>query len=254
MQIHTLEGRRIIITGGASGMGAGLVQAFPAMGAKVVSLDRDEARGAPLAHEAGAAFVQVDVADKSSVDRAFNAATDILGGLDVLVHAAGIAPFSPSHDFPVDTWNDVMAVNALGTVLTNQAAFAAMQANGGAILNFASFAGAIGLTGKSAYAASKGAVLAWTRTVAQEWGPFNISVNAIAPAIWTPMFDQTRSKLTPEALTELDARFARDIPLGGKLGDIEQDFVPVMAFYCSEGARFITGQTISIDGGKLMVR
>lgn len=254
MSINSLEGRRIVITGGSSGMGAGMVRAFPSLGAKVVSLDRDEARGAAIARASGADFVAVDVTDKASVQNAFRTATAKLGGLDVLVHAAGIAPFSPSEDFPVDTWHDVMSVNALGTVLTNQAAFAAMKEQGGAILNFASFAGVTGLPLKSAYAASKGAVLAWTRTVAQEWGPFNITVNAIAPAIWTAMFDETRSKLTPEALAELDARFARDIPLGGKLGDIERDFVPVMAFYCSRGARFITGQTIAIDGGKLMAR
>lgn len=254
MQPNTLESRRIIVTGGASGMGAGLVRAFPGLGARVVSLDRDEARGAPMARESNAGFVPVDVSDKASVNRAFHSATAILGGLDVLVHAAGIAPFTPSEDFPVGTWNEVMAVNALGTVLTNQAAFAAMKASGGAILNFASFAGVIGLANKAAYAASKGAVLAWTRTVAHEWGAFNITVNAIAPAIWTPMFDKTRSELSPDALAELDARFARDIPLGGKLGDIDRDFVPAMAFYCSAGARFITGQTISIDGGKLMAR
>ncbi|MBM3347954.1 MAG: SDR family oxidoreductase [Betaproteobacteria bacterium] len=235
-------------------MGAGLVRAFPGLGAKVVSLDRDEARGAPLARESNAGFVPVDVAVKASVEQAFKTATAILGGLDVLVHAAGVAPFTPSDDFPVGTWNDVMAVNALGTVLTNQAAFAAMKAGGGAILNFASFAGVTGLPAKAAYAASKGAVLAWTRTVAQEWGAFNVTVNAIAPAIWTLMFDKTRSELSPQALAELDARFARHIPLGGRLGDIDRDFVPALAFYCSAGARFITGQTICIDGGKLMAR
>ncbi|CAN5263119.1 SDR family oxidoreductase [soil metagenome] len=249
-----LDGRRVIITGGASGMGEGLVRAFPQLGARVVSLDLTEEAGRAIAKEAGADFVAVNVSDEESVTSAIDAAVDILGGLDVLIHAAGIAPSSSGEDTTVGLWNKVMAINALGTMLTNQAAFRHLKTSGGRILNFASAAGVIGLPNKPAYAASKGAVLGWTRTVAQEWAKSNVTVNAIAPAIWTPMYDKTRSEMTADQLAAHDEFMYRSVPIGGKLGDIEADFVPVMAFYASEGAGFMTGQTISVDGGTLMVR
>ncbi|CAN5338235.1 SDR family oxidoreductase [soil metagenome] len=252
--ITRLDGNRIIITGGASGMGEGLVRAFPQLGASVVSLDLSEEVGSRIASESGAEFVAVDVSDKDSVDSAVDEAVSKLGGLDVLIHAAGIAPSSPGESTSVELWNTVMSINALGTLLTNQAAFRHLKAEGGRILNFASAAGVVGLPNKSAYAASKGAVLGFTRTVAAEWAKYNITVNAIAPAIWTPMYDKTRSEMTPEQLSAHDAMMAKAVPIGGKLGDIDSDFVPVMAFYASRGAGFMTGQTISVDGGTLMVR
>ncbi|MCU1612723.1 MAG: oxidoreductase [Frankiales bacterium] len=249
-----LDGRRIIVTGGASGMGAGLVERFPGLGADVVSMDVTADEGARIAEKAGARFLRCDVTDPVSVESATAEAVGLLGGLDVLVHAAGIAPGSPAESTPFEMWNRVLTVNATGTFLTNQAAFAHLREAGGQILNFASAAGVSGLPGKAAYAASKGAVVAWTRTAAQEWGRYGITVNAIAPAIWTPMYDTTRASMTPEQLADHDAFMARAVPLGGKLGDVERDFVPVMAFLAGEGARFMTGQIFSVDGGTLMVR
>jgi NAD(P)-dependent dehydrogenase (short-subunit alcohol dehydrogenase family) len=235
-------------------MGEGLVRAFPKLGAKLVCLDLNEETGRRIAAESGADFVRVDVADKASVDAAFASAVAKLGGLDVLVHAAGIAPASPAEASSVELWSKVLAVNTLGTMLTNQAAFRQLKERGGQIVNFASAAGIVGLPNKSVYAMSKGAVLAWSRTAAQEWARHGVTVNMIAPAIWTPMYDKTRSEMSPAALAAHDAYMKQAVPLGGKLGDIDSDFVPVLAFYCSEGAKFMTGQIVSIDGGTLMVR
>ncbi|MCW2529732.1 MAG: Short-chain dehydrogenase [Pseudonocardiales bacterium] len=254
MAITRLDGRRVIITGGASGMGEGLVRAFPGLGAQVVSLDVTEASGRAIAEASGARFVKVDVSDKESVDAAFADAVGHLGGLDVLIHAAGIAPSSPAESTSVDLWTRIMAINTLGTMLTNQAAYSYLKGTGGAILNFASAAGVMGLPNKSAYAMSKGAVVAWTRTAAIEWAPANVTVNAIAPAIWTPMYDKTRSEMSAEQLVAHDEVMKKNVPIGGQLGDIEKHFLPVMAFYASEGAAFLTGQIVSIDGGTLMVR
>ncbi|CAN5355671.1 SDR family oxidoreductase [soil metagenome] len=255
MAVTRLDGRRIIITGGASGMGEGLVRAFPGLGADVVSLDMSEESGQRIADDSGATFIRVDVAEKESVDAAIGQAVESLGGLDVLVHAAGIAPSSPAETSSVDLWTTTLTVNTLGTMLTNQAAYAHMKHNGGGqIINFASGAGIVGLPNKSVYAMSKGAVVAWTRTAAQEWAKNGVTLNMIAPAIWTPMYDKTRSEMAPKVLAAHDAYLKTAIPLGGKLGDIDEDFVPVLAFYASEGAKFVTGQVVPVDGGTLMVR
>lgn len=257
---ESLTGTRVLVTGGASGMGAGIVGAFAAAGASVVSCDIQEDAGAEIAANADAAgpgraeFVACDVTDKASVDTAFDRAADLLGGLDVLVHAAGIAPGTPAADIPVEEWERVLTVNATGTFLTNQAAFRHLRERGGRILNFASAAGVIGLRNKAHYAASKGAVLGWTRTVAQEWGSTGVTVNAIAPAISTPMYAATRASMSPEQLAALDAQLAAQMPIDGRLGDVDRDLVPLMIFLAGAGSRFITGQVFAVDGGMLMVR
>lgn len=249
-----LTGRRVIVTGGASGMGEGLVRAFPGLGAQVVAMDNNVETGRCVATRAGAHFVALDVCDSRSVEAAVAQAVALMGGLDVLIHCAGIAPGGPAASTSPATWERVMSVNATGTFLLNQAVFPYLSEGGGAILNFASAAGVQGYPGKAAYAASKGAVVAWTRTLAQEWGSLGISVNAIAPAIWTPMYDQTRAQMSAEQLAEHDRQMRQAVPLGGRLGDIDEHFVPVMAFLASTGARFITGQVLPVDGGILQMR
>lgn len=250
-----LTAKRIIVTGGASGMGQSLVEAFPGLGASVVSLDFNEAAGAAIAKAAGAAFITCNVTEKDSVDHAVGAAVEQMGGLDVLINAAGIAPGSAAEKISLEEWQKVMAVNATGTFLTNVAAFPFLHAaGGGSILNFASAAGIQGYVGKAHYAASKGAVVAWVRSLASEWGPYNIRVNAIAPAIWTPMYDTTRAAMSPQQLAKHDEHMRDAVPLGGKLGDVKKDFLPVMAFLCSDDAHYMTGQVFAIDGGVLMLR
>jgi len=254
MSERSLKGRRVIITGGASGMGEGLVRAFPGLGANIVSLDLNVDAGIRVAKEAAAHFVPCDVMDKGSVDQAIAEAVAHLGGLDVLIHAAGVAPGGAAEEITLDSWNTVMAINATGTFLTNQAVFPHLKDRGGRVINFASAAGVKGYPGKAAYAAAKGAVLAWMRSVAVEWAPYGITVNAVAPAIWTPMYDKTRASMTPEQLAAHDASLAQSIPLGGRLGDVQRDFVPVLAFLAGDGASFMTGQVFAIDGGGLMMR
>ncbi|RBL65224.1 short-chain dehydrogenase, partial [Pseudomonas sp. MWU13-2625] len=147
----------------------------------------------------------------------FACADEQLDGLDVLVHAAGIAPNARADCITLDEWEQVFAVNTRGTFLTNRAAYERLKSSGGRIINFASAAGVIGQPGKAHYAASKGAVLAWTRTVAREWGPLGITVNAIAPAMWTPMYEATRASMSAEQLQQHDGFMAGQVPIGGRL-------------------------------------
>jgi len=243
-----------MVTGGASGMGAALVAALPKLGARVVSLDLDQEAGAARAKAAGAAFRQADVTDQAGFAAAVDSGVAELGGLDVLIHAAGIAPSGPAATMTLDLWNQVMGVNATGTFIANQAVYQHLKDNGGAIINFCSAAGINGYPGKAAYAAAKGAVAAWVRSLAVEWAPSGIRINALAPAIWTPMYDRTRSEMSAEQLAAHDTMMKTAVPLGGKLGDVQDDFVPVVVFLASESSRFITGQILPVDGGALMMR
>jgi NAD(P)-dependent dehydrogenase (short-subunit alcohol dehydrogenase family) len=246
-----LAGKRIIVTGGASGIGAATVRAYVRERAKVVSLDVNDDAGELSAKEVGTLYRHCDVSARAEVNEVFAAAIEELGGLDVLVHAAGIEPATLAEDTPEDEWDLVLDVNAKGTMLTNQAAFRAMQATGGAIVNFASPAGIEGQAGSAAYAASKGAVLGWTRTVAHEWGRYRIRVNAMAPVMSTPMLERHRARLTLEEQQGMDFVLAARIPLGGKPGDPDTDLGPVMVFLASDASHFITGQTLCVDGGML---
>lgn len=249
-----IHGKKIIITGGTSGMGKILVERFPALGAKLVFFGRTADKGEALANGSGAHFIQADVADKASISRAMDEAVAHLGGLDILINTAGISPGAKAEDIELDEWNEVMDINSTGTFLTNTLAFPHLKQRGGAILNFSSAGGIQGYPNKAHYAASKGAVSAWVRSIAKEWGQYNIRVNAIAPAIWTPMYDKTRASMNPEQLAAHDEMLKASIPLGGKLGDVEKDYLPVMRFLCSDDAKFMTGQMFAIDGGAIMLR
>jgi NAD(P)-dependent dehydrogenase (short-subunit alcohol dehydrogenase family) len=246
-----LDGRRVIVTGAGSGMGRGLTMAFPALGAQVVAMDVNETTGRQVAEEAGVRFIACEVSDEASVNAAFDEAAAALGGLDVLVHAAGIS--MPANAPPtLELWNRVMGVNATGTFLTNIAAARHMEASGGGqILNFGSSAGVSAYPEKPAYSASKGAVAAFSRTMAAKWGKQGITVNVILPGMRTPLYDALVASLTPEAFQALVERSGRPID---RIGEIETDLVPLLAFLSSASCRYITGQMISIDGGALMVR
>lgn len=255
-----LEDRRIVVTGGARGIGAAVVRAFVREGAAVVSMDLLEDEGiaaAEAADECGPGAVvhqTVDVGDRESVRRAFAAAAENLGGLDVLFHSAGVQRSLPTVDMRDEDWDFVLDTNARSTMLTNQAAFRLMREHGGRIINSGSAAGLIGMPETAHYAASKGAVMAWTRSVAHEWGRWGVTVNAIVPAIWTPMYQAFRDQLSPEDLEAHDAAQRRRIPLGGRMGDPDEDLAPVLVFLAGDGARFITGQLIAINGGADCVR
>lgn len=255
-----LDGRRIILTGGARGIGAAVVRAYVEAGAIVHSLDlMDEAGRAVVdaANQKGpgrAAYHHCDISIRSETEAVFKAAVEDMGGLDVMANIAGVEKRKPAEQMTDEEWAWLFRVNVDGTFITNQLAFGYMKATGGRIINYGSNAGGAGVKGLAHYGATKGAVMSWTRTVAKEWGQYGITVNAVAPGMWTPMFEQSRATFTPEALAEYDKHMANIIPLGGKLGDPDTDLAPVMVFLAGDGARFITGQILAVDGGLMMVR
>src|SRR3546814_3834011 len=221
-------------------MAAGYVQE----GAQVAGMDRRIA----TEHDASdMTFIPCDVSSKTDVFDAVGRAVDLLGGLDGLVHAAAIAPTAPVEDISVEAFDEVMAINARGTMLMNQAVFPHLKEKGGRIINFASSAGATGMAIKAHYAASKGAVLAWTRSLAAAWGPYGITVNAVCPVIRTPMYETTRKAMTPEQLERHDASLAVTIPLGGQFGDPARDCAPVGVVLGGDGASVVPGKTYAVD-------
>jgi len=250
-----LEGKRIIVTGGASGIAAAAVRAYAREGARVASLDVDDERGRSVAAETGSSvrYFHCDVARRKEVLDVFAAAVAHLGGLDVMANVAGVERRTPAEDIPDDEWDLVFDVNVKGTLYTNQAAFRHMKEHGGRIINFGSGAGIRGQAGSAHYSASKGAVMAWTRTVAQEWGKYKITVNSVVPAIWTPMYDAWRARMSDQERMIHDMAMQHVVPLGGKLGDPDSDMAPVMVFLASDASHFMTGQCFSVDGGMIML-
>src|ERR1700742_3284869 len=245
-----LQGRRILVTGGATGIGAAAVQVLSEAGAAVVATYHQT----PPADRAGVQWVQCDVRDSVAVDDMVTGAADKLGGLDVLLHAAGLWQAGiPGQitgadiDFLVDT-------NLKATIFTNQAAYAVMRKDGGGrIINFGSGEAVMGSPISAVYAATKGAVSAWTRSIARAWAAEKVSAVALAPAVHTPGADRLREFLGPAAADFMDEQIKSTIPLGGALGDPVDDLGPMLVFLCSEGSRFITGQLIAVDGGLVML-
>jgi len=250
-----LAGKRIIVTGGASGIAAATVRAYAREGATVWSLDVADENGRTVAAEAGATvtYRHCDIARPDEVAAAVDEAARAMGGLDVLANVAAVERGTPAEDIPDAEWDLVFGVNVKGTLYTNQAAFRHLKDHGGVIINFGSGAGIRGQRGSAHYSASKAAVMAWTRTVAQEWAKFGIRVNSVVPAIWTQMYDEYRSRMSDQERTIHDMAMQHVIPLGGKLGDPDRDAAPVMVFLASDASRFITGQAIPVDGGMVML-
>jgi 3-oxoacyl-[acyl-carrier protein] reductase len=245
-----LEGRRILVTGAATGIGAAAVRVLHTAGAELAATYH---RTAPADDAPAVAWLQCDVRDADSVDSAFGRAVQELGGLDVLVNAAGLWQPGVPGSITSDQIDFLLATNVRATVLTNQAAHRAMRENGGQIINFGSAEAVMGSPIAAVYAATKGAVQAWTRSAAKAWGADRVTVNALAPAVQTPGADRLREFLGPDVAPYIDQQMKLSIPLGGQLGDPTDDLGPVLVFLSGTGARFITGQLIPVDGGLAMV-
>jgi len=256
-----LSGRTALVTGGARGIGRDLVRGLAAAGARVGVLDIRADQGEALAAEFGSScvrFRQCDVADPAAIEAAFAWGDDWLGRLDTLICCAGLdKPGFAAEDIPLEAWDLLFDVNARGTFLANQQACRRMKAQtadpGGSIINFASYAGYRGMPDRAAYSAAKGAILGWTRAAARAWGAYDITVNAIAPTMNTDVAQRYLASLEPEVRARMDEERRAATPLGGRLGEVEDDLLPLILLLTGPGGRYMTGQTFAVDGGRTMV-
>ncbi|MEZ5378456.1 MAG: SDR family NAD(P)-dependent oxidoreductase [Acidimicrobiales bacterium] len=233
---------RVVVTGGARGIGAAIVDRFRAAGAAVAALDRSFI-DAEL--DAEVVRVEVELSEPSSVAVAMDQAIGLLGGIDVLVNNAGIFRITPLLEIEPDEWDEMFAVNTRSMLLTTQAAARAMIAagSGGCVVNMASMGGKVGAAGQAHYAASKAAVISLTQVSAAELGRHGINVNAVCPGyVLTEMGADTR---TAEQIAEWSARS----PLG-RLATPD-DVANMVMFLASPASAYCTGQAFNVTGGMI---
>ena len=247
----SLAGRRVVVTGGARGLGAAFVKALADAGAHVAFGDVLEDAGRALAETLRAEgqtvhFVPLDLADPASIDAFIAASADALGGIDALVNNAAITNSGgkPAQDVSIATWDAVMTVNVRGTWLASCAALTHLRDSGrGSIVNIASDTALWGAPNLSAYVASKGAVIALTKSLAREFGEHGITVNAIAPGL-------TEVEATEYVPAERYAYYLKGRAL--TRAQVPGDVTGPVLFLLSDAARFVTGQLLPVNGGFVM--
>jgi NAD(P)-dependent dehydrogenase (short-subunit alcohol dehydrogenase family) len=241
-----LRDRRILITGGARGLGRAFAEAAIAAGARVVVADVLEEAGRATASEIGAVFAPLDLASCGSIDACINAAAAALDGLDGLVNNGAITTSGGKtlEELDLETWDRVMAVNVRGTWLATRAALPYLRiSRNGSVVNIASDTALWGAPRLLAYVASKGAVIAMTRSMARELGMDGVTVNAIAPG------------LTVVEATEYVPVERHQLYAGGRAitrAQVPGDVCGAVIYLLSDAAAFVTGQLLAVNGGFVM--
>ncbi len=243
--MSSFDGRVVLVTGGASGIGAATARAFSAAGASIAIGDLDLAAATGLARELPTAEgFRVDVTDRPAVEGFVAAARARFGRLDVLVNSAGIREIVPVLDLDPAEWHRVLEINLSGTFHASQFFARTMREDGrgGSIVNISSSAGLMGVPNRAAYVAAKHGIVGLTREMAMELGPLGIRVNAVAPgSVRTPLTERYFSD------PELVDRLNRSHPLGRVA--VPEEIASVILFLASEAASFVTGAILPVDGG-----
>lgn len=258
IELLNLQGKVAIVTGGAQGIGRGIVKTLSAAGAHVVIADRDRAEAETLAatlRQQGRTILasETDVADEASVRELIRRVAEQDKRIDILVNNAGIFPMRTLRELDAATWDRTLGVNLRGAYLCTR--FAAEQmisgGAGGRIINISTINTARTYVGMAHYDASKGGLNAFTKAAALEYAPFGITVNAVAPGgVKTPGSLAVRTQLGQGSTAAADAAFAQRIPLG-RWAEPE-DIGRTVWFLASRAADYVTGQVIYVDGGLML--
>jgi len=233
------SGQVAVVTGGARGIGAAAIALFVDEGARAVALDK----AAPEEPLPNTRYVQVDVTDRAALGDAFAGIDAKEGRVDVLINNAGFQRVGRTEDYDPDSWREVIDVHLFGMFHCTALAIPRMKAGGGgAIVSVASAAGIVGLPGRGPYSAAKGAITAFTRSLAVELAPAGIRVNAIAPGpVLTPLVQQgvDDGSIAGDFMTDIPMRrMARPDEIARSIG-----------FLASDDASYVTGETLVVDGG-----
>lgn len=248
-----LQDKVAIITGGAGGIGAGMATAYVKEGAKVVIVDLDETAGNKTVkelqtHSPESMFIQADLSDHENLKDIVKQVADKYGQLDILVNNAHASRNKVFEEITQEDLDLSFNTGFYPTFYLMQAALPYLKESKGKIINFASGAGINGNFAQGSYAAAKEAIRAITRVAAREFGPHGINVNIISPIANSPGI-QAWKEQEPEAYEQM----IQSIPMK-RLGELEADMGRVAVFLASEDSDYITGQTIMVDGGTLMLR
>lgn len=249
-----LNGKVAIVTGGGQGVGLGIAFAFAEAGASIVITGRHEEKlrgAADQIRAKGAPAVLTVVGDtrkRESARQAVRATIEKLGRLDVLVNnAQSSAPGTLFENVDDDTLAMTLESGFFGTLYFMQESFPHLKERGGSIINFGSREGIFGGVGMSVYAATKEAIRGLSRSVAREWGKYNIRVNVICPAALSPAA-ATYLETHPE-----EAKMYLSQTALGRFGDTHRDIGPIAVFLASNDSTYLTGQTLNADGGQIML-
>lgn len=240
-----LEGRVAVVTGAGDGIGAAVARALAAEGASLVVADLDEGSGSRVATDVGGLFVRTDVGVRAQVEAMIDAAVSTHGSVDILVNNAwGGGTLSRVEDKTDDAITSAFDVGFRGPLWAMQAAFPHMRRAGwGRVVNMCSLNGVNAHVGTLEYNATKEALRTLTRTAAREWAPTGVVVNAVCPGAKSAAFRRMMSEHP-----ELEAAADAGNPMG-RIGDPDADIAPVVTFLASDDCRYLTGNTLFVDGG-----
>jgi 3-oxoacyl-[acyl-carrier protein] reductase len=250
-----LSGRRVLITGAGSGIGAACARMLAAQGAAVAAADvREDAVNRVVAElgsdEVVVAGAACDVGDEASVTATVEAAVDRLGGLDAVVAAAGITRPGNSHQLSLDDWQTVIGVNLTGVFLTLKHALPQLiAAGGGTIVTIGSVASLVAAGRASSYDASKGGVLQLTRSIAAEYADRNIRANCVCPGVVATSLTENSERLYGPWGAPRDRLPASLVRAPMDRAAHPNEIAAVVAFLCSDASSFITGAAVPVDGG-----